>query len=67
MFKGMVPPGLFQARPNGNAANARLFGQWFKLRSGEHGDGARGESRPIRFRTANLKLCSQLRYHSTGV
>ena len=49
--------------PNGNAADRRLFGRRFEPWSGEDGGG----SQPATIRTADIKLGSRLRYHSTGV
>ena len=53
--------------PNSNAASHRLFGRRFKPRLGVDGGGAADDSPPTRIRTADLKLCSRLRYHSAGV
>ena len=50
--------------PNGKAADRRLFGWRFQPRSGKHG-GSAADDRPTRNRTADLKLCSRLCYHST--
>ena len=53
--------------PNGNADDRRLFGERFEPRSGEDGSGAAADSPLTTIRTADLKVCSWLRYHSTGV
>ena len=53
--------------PNGNAPDRTLFGRRFEPRSGKHGGGAADNRRRTGIWTADLKLCSQLRYHSTGV
>ena len=54
--------------PNGNAGGRRLFGRRFEPRLGEEGGGAAANSsQPTRIRTADLKLCRRLHYHSTGV
>ena len=45
----------------------RPFGRRFEPRSGEHGGGGADDNRLTGIRTADLKLCSGLRYHSTGV
>ena len=46
---------------------AEFFGRRFEPRSGEHDGGAAAGSRWTRIRNADLKIRSQLRYHSTRV